>query len=323
MDKKIVLAGIIGAAVGDAAGVPVEFKSREMLAKDPVQGMRGFGTHNVPPGYWSDDTSMMLAGLDSLTNGYSPEDIMEKFRRWMKDGEYTPDGRVFDYGLICHRAISRYIKGAKATNCGGYDYYDNGNGSLMWILSACLYMAAKERSGELTTKEAVRKIHECSGLTHAHVISKAACGLYYFCVKEILADKENSLITVLQNGINKGMAYYRENEWYNFEDACAQYVSLEDIYTFAELDENEISSGGYVVDTMEAAFWCLLNTEDYRSCILKAVNLGSDTDTVAAVAGGLAGLFYGYESIPQEWKDVLARRAWIEELCEKAAEKFQ
>lgn len=84
---------------------------------------------------------------------------------------------------------------------------------------------------------------------------------------------------------------------------------------FANLPEEEIKNTGYVVDTLEAALWCLLNTEDYKSLVLKAVNLGDDTDTVAAVAGGLAGIYYGMEEIPEEWLSKLQRREYLEELA--------
>lgn len=77
-------------------------------------------------------------------------------------------------------------------------------------------------------------------------------------------------------------------------------------------------SDGYVVHTLEAAIWCLLTTDSYEECVLKAVNLGDDTDTTAAVAGGLAGALYGYDAIPEEWHNSLLRRDYIEELCEKA-----
>jgi len=84
---------------------------------------------------------------------------------------------------------------------------------------------------------------------------------------------------------------------------------------FAKLPEDEIRSSGYVVDTLEAALWCLLNTSNYRDCVLRAVNLGEDTDTVAAIAGGLAGMYYGVDAIPDEWLNQLARRDDIEKLC--------
>ena len=83
-----------------------------------------------------------------------------------------------------------------------------------------------------------------------------------------------------------------------------------------------IKSGGYVIHTLEAAIWCFKTTSNYKDCVLRAVNLGDDTDTVAAIAGGLAGALYGYESIPQEWRDTLIKRDYIEELCERASRNW-
>ena len=82
---------------------------------------------------------------------------------------------------------------------------------------------------------------------------------------------------------------------------------LYDLSEFKAVSEDEIRASGYVIDSLEAAVWCLINTDSYRECMLKAVNLGDDTDTVAAIAGGLAGLFYGYDGIPKEWVEVLQR----------------
>lgn len=92
---------------------------------------------------------------------------------------------------------------------------------------------------------------------------------------------------------------------------------------FLWLERNEIKSSGYVVDTLEAAVWCVMTTDSYAECVLRAVNLGEDTDTVAAVAGGLAGALYGLDGIPQVWLDKLKRREWIEEMCDRATESWQ
>lgn len=104
------------------------------------------------------------------------------------------------------------------------------------------------------------------------------------------------------------------------ELAC--YERLQDMEAFAALPEDKIRSSGYVVETLEAAVWSFLNTGSYRDCVLKAVNLGDDTDTVAAVAGGLAGIFYGYEEIPKEWLAVIPKRDWIEQMCRNLQEKL-
>lgn len=92
---------------------------------------------------------------------------------------------------------------------------------------------------------------------------------------------------------------------------------IRDTETFRLIPDTEIRSGGYVIESIEAAIWCLLTTDNYGDCVLKAVNLGYDTDTTAAIAGGLAGLYYGYDNIPAEWKAVIIRRDWIEEMCKK------
>ena len=88
-----------------------------------------------------------------------------------------------------------------------------------------------------------------------------------------------------------------------------------DLEEFAKLDQSAIKSTGYVVDTFEAAIWSLITTDNYRDAMIKAVNLGDDTDTIAAIAGGLAGLYYGYDAIPSEWLEVLRKREWLEEMC--------
>ena len=322
MDNRILRAAVLGTAVGDALGVPVEFKSRDELEQDPVTGMRAYGTHHQPAGSWSDDTSMLLATLDSLIHGYDPEDIMARFDRWLNGGAYTPRGEVFDRGLIVAQAVRQYRMGRKALLCGGSGEQDNGNGSLMRVMPACLYAAQRQAQGRMTEAESVRLIHEVSALTHAHVVSKAGCGLYYFMVKALLGDCDGSLTSALQRGVDACLAWYRANDWYNYGDALERYGRLFDLKACRMTPEDRISSKGYVVATLEAAVWCLLNTESLKDALLRAVNLGSDTDTVAAVAGGLAGLYYGMEAIPADWLEALLRREWIEQLCDDAAETW-
>ncbi len=116
----------------------------------------------------------------------------------------------------------------------------------------------------------------------------------------------------VETGIHRAIEYYRNHPEFSGEMHHYKRLIRED---FSELDEAEIRSTGYVVDTLGAAIWCLLRTRSFKDCVLKAVNLGGDTDTVAAVAGGLSGLYYGYESIPCEWLSVIARRDYVESLC--------
>ena len=310
MGRNIYLDGIFGLVVGDALGVPVESVSREILRINPVIDMREYGTYHLPRGTWSDDSSMTLATLDSLINGYNLEDIMDKFVIWMLKKEYTALGRIFDMGFITGNAIKKYLLTCDLEICGGDFESCNGNGSLMRILPICIYLFEKKDS--MSDKEKLHIVHQVSGLTHRHARSKMACGLYYFCVKAILESRK-SLHHKLQEGILAGLKFYQTNSMYVKEHQ--HFVRLANLDRFSLLDEDEIKSTGYVVDSLEAAIWCLITTESYRECVLKAVNLGRDTDTVAAIAGGLAGLEYGYKKIPKDWIEVIARREWIYELC--------
>ena len=178
----------------------------------------------------------------------------------------------------------------------------------MRIMPACLYAYTHE-ADEI---EALRIVHVVSGLTHNHLRSLMGCGLYYFCVREVL-DGTGTLRERLQNGLKKGFAFY-EKDILNRVD-LSLYARMKDLSGFGALPEQEIRSSGYVVDSLEAAVWCLVNTDSFAECLLMAVNLGDDTDTIAAIAGGLAGLYYGYDSIPKEWLEVIQKRDWIEGLC--------
>ena len=303
------LNGIMGLVVADALGVPVEFSTREERRADPVAEMREYGTYNQPRGSWSDDSSMALATLESLQHGYNPEDIADRFVRWHDHGEYTPWDYKFDEGGVCYDAIESYKRSGDALKSGGSDSYDNGNGSLMRILPACLY-AYDNYEGKMTPSSLLEMIHQVSDITHAHPRSEMACGIYYYCVKEILANPLLPLNINLAMGIAHALAYYGEQK--KFWPEMKHYDRLRII---SELEEDEIKSGGYVVSTLEAAIWCLMKTGNYRDAVLKAVNLGGDTDTVAAVTGGLAGLYYGADAIPTEWRDAIAKKDWIESLC--------
>jgi ADP-ribosylglycohydrolase len=299
--------------VGDALGVPVEFTSREERRADPVVDMREYGTHNQPRGTWSDDSSMTLATVDSLkTLGkIDYKDIMDKFGAWCLYGDYTPFGELFDIGGATTRAIVNYGRGADPTSAGGKSESDNGNGSLMRILPICLFMFERQKKVCTSEDESIYAVHTASALTHAHIRSQIACGIYYFLVKAIL-EQSGTALERLQEGINNAYIYYRR-DMSNLKE-LDNFNRMIDLNEFKTVPEDEIRSSGYVVDTLEAAVWCLLNTDSFAECVLKAVNLGDDTDTVAAVAGGLAGLFYGYDSIPVEWIDVIQKKEWIEEL---------
>ena len=312
---NIWLNGIMGVVVGDALGCPVQFESREEVARHPVTGMRGYGTFNLPEGSWTDDSSLTIALLESIrrTGGIDLTDIMGNFMKWLYEGEFTPYGHSYDIGHGTMQAIDRYRRDRNARKCGGDEEWNNGNGSLMRIMPACIYCTVMESSGMYSDRDAIDAIHSVGGLTHAHIRSNIACGLYFFMAKYILF-REGSLQESILEGLTQGFAFYES--YLADKENLHYYDRLKDLEAFKSLPADKIKSTGYVVDALEAAVWSLLTTGSFNQALLKAVNLGDDTDTVGAIAGGLAGLYYGYDSIPEEWLSAIKRREWIEEMCE-------
>jgi len=320
IDGSMVKAAVLGLAVADALGVPVEFRSREELQLSPVTGMRGYGTWDQPAGTWSDDTSLTLALMASLTNGLNYEDIMLKFRLWYEKGEFSAHGEAFDVGITTQQALLRHRAGVAALQCGGTLESNNGNGSLMRILP--LVFLIPEDAGVAGVMQDVHYnlIHYISALTHAHPRSQMVCGIYLHVAAVILHNDSLVLYEAVACGLKRSRQYYSDKEPY-----ASELHGFNRLFSdqFALLAESDIRSTGYVVDSLEAALWCLLDTDDYRSCVQKAVNMGGDTDTIAAIAGGVAGLYYGLSSVPAEWLAQLVRRDYIERICEAFADSIK
>ena len=302
---------LFGVATGDALGVPVEFSSREQRHRDPVSGMTGFGTYNLPPGTWSDDSSLTFCLAESIAEGFDLKQTAANFIKWQRQNYWTAGGNVFDVGAATCKAINRLAQGVEPQFAGGTTGESNGNGSLMRIAPLLFIIYDNPVS------ERFRLINQVSSITHAHILSVFAC-FYYI-----------EFALLLYNGMDRKEAY--ENLRNKMPDYMAelgidaQKVSVfdrllkENIY---ELPEDQIQSTGYVIHTLEASLWCLLTTDTYKEAVLKAVNLGHDTDTTAAVTGGLAGLYYGYENIPENWISQLARIEDIEDLAGRIALKL-
>ena len=258
---------VYGAAVGDALGVPYEFKERGTFV---CTGMASGGAHGQLAGTFSDDTSMMLATCDSIRElgRIDCDDVLARFRAWARKGAYTPDGVMFDIGNATATALDA------GHGCTGVR--SNGNGSLMRIAPLAFTDA---------TDDEVRAV---SAITHAHAISTGACVAFVGVLRRILA----------------GAAV---------EEAVEGVAVPAGDYAFAPgAAIDEVRSGGYVLDTLDAALWCLCTTASYEECVLAAVNLGRDTDTTACVAGALAGAVYGFDAIPEPWLRTLRAKDVIE-----------
>lgn len=271
--RRTVKDAVYGVAVGDALGVPVEFKARDTYR---IDGMTGGGTYDKPAGTFSDDTSMTLATANSIRicGGIDLDDMRERYRVWLFDGAYVPDGDVFDVGNTTAVAL-RSGKGQDGER-------DNGNGSLMRIVPLAFV--------EDVTDEQIEAV---SAITHSHEIAKRACVIYVRFAQALL------------DGASIAEAISALGD-------LAAAAPFDRVARIADLARDDIGSTGYVVDTLEAALWCLATTGSFESAVLAAVNLGGDTDTVGAVTGGLAGIAYGYKAIPPAWIRALRGRGILE-----------
>ncbi|WP_407424589.1 ADP-ribosylglycohydrolase family protein [Methanobrevibacter sp.] len=293
--------GIIGLLIGDALGVPVEFEARESLKRCPIRRMEGCGTYDQPAGTWSDDTSMTLATMASIVNkkDIDYDDIMENFCKWYKREIYwqTP---CFDIGITISRALDSYLNGTPAHKCGLDGERDNGNGSLMRILPLAYIPDIDYET-----------IENISSLTHAHKRSKIACVLYIEIAKSMLENENLTIDEHIQGACDKIKDYYKDSK---------ELIHFKRIFDDDLNDVDTIKSKGYVIYTFESVIHCLKNTGNYRDAVLKAVNLGEDTDTTAAICGGLAGIYYGFDDIPICWIDTVDQIDKVLSLCEKYEE---
>jgi ADP-ribosylglycohydrolase len=316
--RNFVKDALFGLATGDALGVPVEFIGRGVLQQKPVTGMWAYGTHRQPAGTWSDDSSLTFCLAESLCKGYDLQDMANRFVNWWEHNYWTPHGKVFDIGIATNEAIQRLANGNSPLLSGNSSENSNGNGSLMRILPLAFYVK------NMPIEKRFELVSEVSSITHAHIRSVLSCFIYIEMALQLMAGTEKfeafDNTGKIINDFLKEHPITAQVELDKFHRILLNPVSNYEIKPVYEYEEVEINSSGYVLHSLEASFWCLLKCNSYAETVLKAVNMGSDTDTTAAIAGGLAGLLYGYEAIPAEWVKVLVRKDDIEDLANRLNE---
>ena len=294
--SNIVKNSVLSLVIGDALGVPFEFKSRDFCKNNNDGEMKGNMSHNVPKGTWSDDTSMTLATIDEI-NEYHIIDadlLTENFCDWLFNANNTANGFVFDYGKTTKDNLKKYNDNFNVVKIGSTDINSNGNGSLMRMLPVSLYTFFNRCSDERTKV----LVDRTSSITHAHGISKCACYIYTIFIHYLMNGytKETSYQLLKEFDFTK---YYNEETLNNFNRILKDDIT--------KLEENEIKSTGYVVDTLEASIWTLLKNNNYKDTLINAINLGNDTDTIGAVTGSMAGIIYKSNDIPENWKNDLIK----------------
>ena len=296
--------GILGFIIGDALGVPLEFKKREIFKNNKVTDMISSDRIGVK-GVWSDDSSMVIATMKAIIDNKGKinyESIMNNFILWVSNKDFIAIDKAFGIGRATFFFFFYYYnkRYEKITDCGMKGFNYNGNGSLMRILPIAYYCYYKK----LNDDEIYNLVKDVSSFTHSHEISILGCFIYVLLVIELLSGKEK---------VNA----YSNIRKYNYR----KYFSLENIKYYdrllnndiSKLDVDSISSMGFVVDTLEAVIWCFMNNNSYDKCVIEAINLGNDSDTIGALVGSLSGIYYN--DINNKWLNDIKRKNYLLDLC--------
>lgn len=279
---------LVGLAIGDALGAPVEFSPRGTFA--PVTAYRSGGCFNLPAGAWTDDTAMSLCLAESLIENYglNVADLLDRFCDWAETGSNTSTGLAVGIGQNTLRVLGDYRRNGylEALRFGSKN---DGNGSLMRLAPiACYAYSDIDKSRLLASQQ--------SRATHASHPADQSC--------QLLAELLCLLI--------QGQAFEEAFQSVSNEDQ-GYFVKPIFNHNYETQPVDDVVASGYVIQTLHAALWSVVNTDDFEAAVLEAVNLGDDADTVGAVTGQIAGALYGYSAIKRHLKQGLAdeRRLYV------------
>lgn len=295
---------LIGLAVGDALGAPIEFEPPGAFV--PIDGFRGGGPHGLRAGEWTDDTSMALALADSIAEcGWDIDDQAERYVAWWRTAKYSSNGRVFDIGNATVAALCRFVDTGDARTSGGTREHESGNGSIMRLAPVPIRYVYMFPQG---IDDLIERAVESSLPTHATLQCRGACA--YFCL----------ILVGLIAGLSREEVL--KPEWgpiVHLRQVLSLHPDLATVVdgSYRERKPPEIRGSGYVVESLEAALWAFHDADDFEQAVLRAVNLGDDADTTGAVCGQLAGAFWGHSGIPQRWLAGLARSDLIEDVLSR------
>ena len=289
-DRQRLIGGLLGVIVGDAIGVPWEFQPAN-TAPRPTPAV-GFQTFDQPPGTWSDDGAMTLALLDSiLERGWDLDDQGRRFLAWFDDAIYTATGVCFDSGFATTAALDRIRAGTPASRAGSIGDRSQSNGGLMRILPVAL------TGRELSDAELVARAEAGTRVTHAHPRVVVASAIYVLVARALL----------------RGDAPRPAIDWAvsTLDDLAADDPERRALIASC-LEHKEGLGHAYVADSLLSAFTALEQGSSFRDVVELAISYGHDTDTTAAIAGGLAGIQYGAAAVPDEWMEALrAAPGWF------------
>jgi len=298
---KNLKASLYGYIIGDAVGLPLKNKSRKELLKKPINEMLSIDGYN-DIGYWSCNSSFILATLDSIIENEKKinySDLMRKYLECLNNNKYSSSNKtISDVDEVIINSLNNFKDNKTPLDCGSKKYEDNNNKSLARMLPIVLYCYYKK----VEEDDIYNLVKKYSSLTHAHQLSIMASYIYVRFMLNILKGKNKTT--------SYNLIKYIDYEKYFRKEIISEFSRLlED--NINELSLKEIQSTDNVVDTLEATIWIILNTNNYQQAIVGAINLGGDTNTIGALVGAVAGIIYGVDDIPHKWIDNIKKKDFI------------
>jgi len=302
--ENILYAGV----VGDALGVPVEFDKRDSYYIDSMTT----GTWEQPAGSWSDDTSFTLPLIENLMANQNYDDLMQKFVNYMFHNEYTPNGVAFGIGNTCAKALRNWsVNHYPALESGDKSVEANGNGALMRLAPLAIDLV-----NEINLDRRLQLEREYTSLTHRHPRSIVASYIYLEIIHNLLNGRSlRATLDVLPNQLTKALEK-RPSELKELPYFEAMFQP-----EFATTLRKDIKSTGYVVDTLLASTWSILNSTSIDGAVILAVNLGEDTDTIASITATLASCENLSDHISDKWKSQLQNKPLLDKFIKPFAKK--
>jgi ADP-ribosylglycohydrolase len=302
---------LVGLAVGDALGAPVEFKRPGSFP--PVVGYKSGGPHGLNAGEWTDDTSMALALADSINNmGWNLSDQMERYTQWLEEGKYSVNGWCFDIGCTTRSAIENYMRSKNAHTSGATEASASGNGGIMRIAPVAIRYTYCEEYKDAPTEELLRLLFklgvDSSITTHASEMCKSAAGYMTVVLSKLILGQSRE--EALSYDPEIGKLLHPEVDKVAKGSFRTKSPAPHDKWWPDE--RGFIKGSGFVVDSLEAALWAFYHASSFSEAVLSAVNLGEDSDTTGAVCGQFAGAFWGESGIPEDWRKGLAKFEMID-----------
>lgn len=255
---------LYGIVIGDMLGVPYEFESRGVMKNNPCTEYTIGGYHDQPIYSWSDDTSLNLALIDSLLKNNLIVNKSDILKRYKL---WLYESKYTSHGVVFDVGVGTRI----AINNQDIDQTEfQGNGGLIRSLSV------------LPLDNRLDNVSAISDILNNNYTTRAINVNLVFIYKMLLECNNSDELRDM---------FYTHKKCINDE-----YFNL------LETKEDDVKSSGYIIDTFKASIWCILHSKSFKEAVLKAVNLGDDTDSVGAVTGALAGCLYGFDNIPNEFK---------------------